>query len=96
MVTTNRAEKEKELRKHLRIKEVVEKNGRSIFYPQMQKFGIWFDFPDTMNLLSILFLEYNSKVCYSLDNAKRVIDEYIINKLNKKKIIYHDVNYLTS
>ena len=96
MTTTKCTEKERKLRRHLRIKEVRGKDGSIRFYPQKKWFGIWWDFdnPDLF-LFDYLFKDW-SKSYNSLNNAKDFIDRYVNSRLSKKKIIYHDVNYLTS
>ena len=95
MVTTKISDKERKLRSKLRIKEVREKDGTVKFYPQMKKFGIWWDFDDP----DVFFLDMLFKDCImsfkSLSAAKYFIDNYVNTCLRKREVLYHDVNYLT-
>lgn len=93
MTTTSIVEKEKEIRRKIRIKEVIEKDGISYFYPQHKIFGIWIYFYD--NFLDFLFAENSEKEFSSLLAARNFINRYVDRKLSHKKIIYHNVNYLT-
>lgn len=92
---TNLSEKERKIRKNLRIKEVREKDGVVKFYPQIKKFGIWWDFdnPDVF-FLDILFKDW-TRSFRSLNAAKQFIDDYVNTCLRKREILYHNVNYLT-
>ena len=88
MTTTVIAEKEKKIRKNLRIKEVREKSGLTTFYPQKKICGIWWNF--NSSLLSEWIESFAT-----LDEAKAFLDKYVDIKLSKRKVTYHNVNYLT-
>lgn len=99
MTTTNLLEKEKKLRKRLRIKEVCTREGRHIFYPQQRLLGMWVGFEQEYGGLFPpfdYFFDCTSAHFQSLDRAKEFIDEKVRYKLSKEKVIYHNVNYLTS
>lgn len=87
MVTTKLTEKEKKIRKNLRIKEVI-KGKYHYFIPQIKILHIWWNFlssdPD----------ELWERFC-SLGDTKYFLNDYVNKCLSKKKVIYHDVNYLT-
>lgn len=97
MTTTNLLEKERKIRKNLRIKEEVGICDSSWFYPQVKILGIWYYFRGHYipNWLEVLFLDGPIKMFSSIEDAKKFIDVCVRNKLKYKKIIYHDVNYLT-
>ena len=97
MVTTKLTEKEKKIRKNLRIKEEVGVYNGSWFYPQVKIFGVWYYFRgySIPNWLEALFLDGPVKMFSSIEDAKKFIDMCVRDKLKYKKIIYHDVNYLT-
>lgn len=82
---TNQSEKEKAIRKGLRIKEVHYKDGSVLFYPQFKFLWLWWGFDD----------DYNTPFTYrkypTFDKAKKFIDTYIEECLRKKKVIYHYV-----
>ena len=95
MVTTKIAEKEKKIRRNLRIKEVIDEQGFHLFYPQRKVFGFWTCFYSGSDILDFLFGDACPKHFLYLDNAKGYLDELVNKKIKRKKIIYHDVNYLT-
>ena len=92
---TNLAEKERKIRKNLRIKETLERSGDVWFSPQMKIFGIWFNFDEyTTSWTNLVFTTYFKRYS-TLEKAKEVIDKYVNYRLAKTKVVYHNVNYLT-
>jgi len=78
-------EKEKAIRKKLRIKEVHYKDGSVLFFPQFKFLWLWWGFDN----------EYSTPFMYrkycTFDKAKKFIDAYVEECLRKKKVIYHSV-----
>jgi len=96
MVTTKISDKERKLRSKLRIKEVKERDGTVIFYPQIKKFGIWWEFDDPdLFFLDILFKD-PSVAFKSLSAARFFIDNYVNTRLRKREVLYHNVDYLVT
>lgn len=95
MTTTNLSEKERKIRKNLRIKETLERNGDTWFSPQMKLLGMWFYFDEhTTSWTNLVFTTYFKRYS-TLEKAREAVDKYVNYKLAKPKVVYHNVNYLT-
>ena len=95
MTTTKIAEKEKAIRKKLRIKEVVDRWGVTRFFLQRKFLGIWWTFDDRDYLfIDMLFNDYY-KAYGTFKAAKDAIDRYVNYRLSEYQVHYHFVNYLT-
>lgn len=92
---TKIAEKERAIRKKLRIKEVCDRWEVTRFYLQRKFLGTWWTFDEKDYLaLDLLFQDYYRSY-NSLEEAKKAIDRYVNYRLTKFKVHYHNVNYLT-
>lgn len=82
---TNQSEKEKAIRRKLRIKEVHYKDGSVFFFPQFKFLWLWWRFDSDYDAL------FTYKKYSTLDKAKKFLDTYVEECLRKKKVIYHSV-----
>lgn len=84
-MTTKQSEREKAIRRKLRIKEVHYKDGSVLFFPQFKLFWVWCGFDDEWNA-PFVYRKY-----YTLDKARQFLDTYVEECLRKKRIIYHSI-----
>lgn len=82
---TKQSEKEKALRKKLRIKEVHYKDGNVLFFPQFKFLWLWWGFDDDY-CTPFVYRKYST-----FDRAKKFLDTYVEEYFRKKKVIYHHV-----
>ena len=68
---TNQSEKEKAIRKGLRIKEIHYKDGSVLFFPQFKFLWLWWGFDDDYN---IPFIDTYIEECL---RKKKVIYHYV-------------------
>lgn len=82
---TNQSEKEKAIRRKLRIKEVHYKDGSVLFFPQFKFLWLWWGFDDGYDI------PFTYRKYPTFDGAKKFLDTCVEESLRKKKIIYHSI-----
>ena len=88
MTTTNLSEKERKIRKNLRIKETLERDGNTWFSPQMKLLGMWFYFDEhTTSWTNLVFTTYFKR--YSLNVTHDENGLFSISKENNMNLVFN-------